>query len=179
MQFARIALNTHAKMHDSASNTYLMMGCYLVKIIEFVATGPDWNGCCSYILVMRVGIPVLRDRISPVFDVSERLALMDVEGGRVLRRTEVAMEKAGHVARAEFIAKLGVQVLICGAISRPLEAMLISAGVRVIPNTCGVVEEILDAFVCDQLTEQAFLMPGCQGRRRRFRHRGGRGGPRR
>lgn len=156
-----------------------MRGRNLSEFIRFIAICPDWNECCSFISVMRVGIPILRDRISPVFDVSERLLLIDVEGGRVLRRTEVLMEKAGHVARAELIAKLGVHVLICGAVSRPLEAILVSAGVKIIPNTCGVVEEILDAFVCDHFTEQAFLMPGCQGRRRRFRHRGGRGGPRR
>ena len=149
------------------------------EFIGFTIMHRGWCVYCSSILMMRVGIPILRDRISPVFDVSERLALIDVEGDRVIRRAEVLMEKAGHVARAGLIAKLGVQVLICGAVSRPLEAMLVSAGVRIIPNTCGVVEEILDAFISDNFSEQAFLMPGCQGRRRRFRHRGGRGGPRR
>jgi predicted Fe-Mo cluster-binding NifX family protein len=59
-------------------------------------------------------------------------------------------------------------VLICGAISRPLEAMLLSAGVEVIPQTCGPVEEVLKAFMSGKLTEKAFLMPGCCGRRRRF-----------
>ena len=162
-----------------ANGSRFVMECYLLEFIWFATTYSDWNGCCFSIPVMRLGIPILRDRISPVFDVSERLLVVDVERGCVIGRAEAPMENAGHVARAGLIAKLGVHVLICGAISRPLEALLVSAGLRVIPNTCGEVEDILNAFVSDQLTEQAFLMPGCQGRRRRFRHRGGRGGPRR
>jgi hypothetical protein len=57
---------------------------------------------------------------------------------------------------------------ICGGISWPLEVMLLSARVEVIPQTCGSVEDVLKAFMSGRLTEQAFVMPGCCGRRRRF-----------
>jgi predicted Fe-Mo cluster-binding NifX family protein len=71
------------------------------------------------------------------------------------------------------VAGLGVDVLICGAISAPLRAVLAAEGVRVIPNRCGFVEEVLRAFLSGELTEQAFLMPGCreQPRQRRMQHR--------
>lgn len=68
--------------------------------------------------------------------------------------------------RARRIVELGVDVLICGAISRPLEAMLLSAGVEVVAQTCGQAEEDFQAFLLGQLTERAFLLPGCCGRRR-------------
>jgi predicted Fe-Mo cluster-binding NifX family protein len=97
--------------------------------------------------------------------------VVDVEDGKELRRREECVEKTEPVARAKRVAALGIQVLICGAISQPLEAMLAAAGVRVIPNTCGPVEDVLGAFLSGRLTEQAFLMPGCCGRRR---FRGGR-----
>ena len=93
---------------------------------------------------------------------------MDIENTREVHRTEEVLEEAELVARARRVAELGADVLICGAISRPLEAMLLSTGVEVIPQTCGPVEDVLRAFVSGQLSEQAFVIPGCCGHRRRF-----------
>ena len=117
---------------------------------------------------MRVAVPVLDDRISPVFDVARRLVLVDIENEREVERTEKVLEEPELAARARRVAELGADVLICGAISRPFEAMLLSAGVEVIPQTCGPVEDVLKAFVSGQLTEQAFVIPGCCGHRWRF-----------
>jgi predicted Fe-Mo cluster-binding NifX family protein len=127
---------------------------------------------------MRIAIPTWRGRVSPVFDVARRLLLVDSENGQPVRQEEVALEEAGLTARAGRLVELAADVLICGAISRPLEAMLVAAGVRVIPQTCGPVEQVLRAFVSGQMTDEAFLMPGCCGRRRRLRRRGRGGGPR-
>jgi predicted Fe-Mo cluster-binding NifX family protein len=123
---------------------------------------------------MRVAIPIFNGRISPVFDAARHLVLVDVENGRELGRTEKVVEEPEMAPRARRVAELGVDVLICGAVSRPLEAMLLSAGVEVVPQTCGQAEEVFRAFLSGQLTEQAFLVPGCCVRRRRFR--GGRSG---
>lgn len=86
-----------------------------------------------------------------------------------VRRIEEVMEESELAARAWRVAELGVDVLVCGAIPRPLEAMLLSTGVEVILQTCGPVEDVLGALVSGQLTEQAFVIPGCCGHRRRFR----------
>jgi len=112
-----------------------------------------------------------------VFDVARHLLLVDCEDGGQVGREEMVIEETGPLARAKRVTGIGPDVLICGAISQPLEAMLVSGGVRVICQTCGPVEEVLQAFLSGQLTAQAFLMPGCCGRRRRFRDRRGRGGP--
>ena len=118
---------------------------------------------------MRAAIPIAHGRISPVFDVASCILLVDIENEREVRRTEEVLEEPELAARARRVAELGADVLICGAISRPLEAMLLSTGVEVIPQTCGPVEDVLKAFVSGQLTEQAFVIPGCCGHRRRFR----------
>ena len=116
---------------------------------------------------MRAAIPIFDGRISPVFDAARRLVLVDIENGREVRRTEQVVEEPELGPRARRVAELGTDVLICGAISRPLEATLLSAGVEVIPQTCGPVEDVLKAFVSGKLTQQAFVMPGCCGHRRR------------
>lgn len=123
---------------------------------------------------MRVAIPTWSGRVSPVFDVAKRLLLVDLDGEAEAGRQEAAMVETELGARARRVAQLGVDVLIAGAISAPLEAMLVSSGVRVIPHTCGPTEEVLRAFARGRLPDEAFLMPGCCRRRRRFR--GGRRG---
>ena len=130
------------------------------------------------IRMMKVAIPTWTGRVSPVFDVAKRLLVVELKGDGPVNREEVAVEETQLLPRAKRVAQLGVDVLICGAISMPLEAMLTSAGVRVIPHICGPVEDVLLAFASGRLTDDAFLMPGCCGRRRRFRgrHRGGRAG---
>lgn len=124
---------------------------------------------------MKVAIPTWGGRISPVFDVAKRLLVVDIESDTEFGREATTIEETEPGPRAKRVAQLGVNVLICGAISTPLEAMLVSAGVQVILHVCGPVKEVLQAFVSGRLTDQAFLMPGCCGRRQRGRgrHRGG------
>lgn len=118
---------------------------------------------------MRIAIPIADDRVSPVFDVARQLLLVDAEQGAEAGRTEQVLEEDSLELRARRLAELGVNVLICGAISRPLESMLGAAGVEVIPQTCGQVNEVLGTFLSGQLVGDALVMPGCCGRRRRFR----------
>jgi len=123
---------------------------------------------------MRLLIPVHEGRISPLFDVARTLLLVDVEGDVEVGRRELQVRETGQMERARRVAALGVQTVICGAISRSLEALLSSSGVWVIPNTCGPVEEVLAGFVTGRFGPRSFLMPGCRGQRRRFRGRHGR-----
>jgi len=120
---------------------------------------------------MRVAIPTWDERVSPVFDVAKHLVVVDIEGDVEVNREETRLDETQLMTRARRVAELGVDVLICGAISQPLENMLTAAGVRVIPQTCGRAEDVFRAFVSGQLADTAFLMPGCCGRRRRFRGR--------
>ena len=124
--------------------------------------------------MMKVAIPIWNGRISPVFDVARHLLVVEIDGGVESERREEAIDGTDLVRRAEEVSRSGVDVLICGAISRPLETMLAAGGVEVIPHTCGSAEEVLRAFLAGQFTAQSFLMPGCCGRRRRF-ERGGLG----
>lgn len=116
---------------------------------------------------MIVTIPVSDQRISPVFDVARRLLVVEVEHGREVRRTEAVLGQPGATSRLQRLAEVGAEVLICEAISQPLEVALVSAGVKVIPHTCGPVEDVVKAFVSGRLKDDTFVMPGCGGRRRR------------
>lgn len=115
---------------------------------------------------MRVAIPRWQGRISPVLDSAGELLVVDIEAGQEARREERQLGRSGPLLRAREITNLGVDTVICGAVSEGMVARLVAAGVRVIGFKCGKVEEVLGAFLNGDLTRHAFVMPGCQGWRR-------------
>lgn len=118
---------------------------------------------------MRVAIAVWNDRVSPVFDTSSRLLLVDVEQEtEQVRRTVEVGTDSFPTQRARRLAELGVNVLICGAISRMLAGFVSAAGVIVIPWVSGPVEGVLRAYLMKRLSDSRWRMPGCRGR---WRHR--------
>ncbi len=111
--------------------------------------------------MMRVGITTWHDRISPVFDVARNLLVVEVQDGQEVDRQQVELKETAPNLRALEVGKLNLDVLICGAVSQPLENILGSLGIRVVARLCGEAEEILRAFISGGWTEEVFLMPGC------------------
>jgi predicted Fe-Mo cluster-binding NifX family protein len=109
---------------------------------------------------MRVGIPVWNERISPVLDEAGRLLVVEVEGERELGRHLELLHDGDPVHRTERLKQLGVDLLLCGALTRPLREVLTANGVPFVPWLCGCVDEVLDAFEHGRL-DARFLMPGC------------------
>jgi predicted Fe-Mo cluster-binding NifX family protein len=117
----------------------------------------------------RVAISAWRDRVSPVFDTAGNVLVVDVDGSISADRIMVELPNGPVQSRVTSLAENGVDVLLCGAISRPLHEMLEAAGIAVTPFLVGPVEELIQAFVDDRLSESRFIMPGCCGGRRRKR----------
>jgi predicted Fe-Mo cluster-binding NifX family protein len=116
---------------------------------------------------MRIAIPQWQGRVSPVFDVAGNLLLIDIEDGREIRREERRLLGRNTPARVAEFVSFGAGILICGAISAPLQTRLIAAGVQVIGFACGTVDDVLAAYLNGTLARRAFVMPGCQRWRRR------------
>jgi predicted Fe-Mo cluster-binding NifX family protein len=125
---------------------------------------------------MKVAIPNWQGRVSPVFDVARQLLVADIQAGEVRSRQAIPLVIADPMARAGVLAGLGVEVLVCGVISRVVSHALASAGIEIVPHRCGDVESVLAEYAAGTLARSPdLLMPGCgRGRRRRGRH--GRGG---
>lgn len=106
-------------------------------------------------------------RIAPVFDIARQIHVVEVESNRIVRETQEPLESDPVLQKALRLAELGVDTLICGAISRPLCAMVAAYGIRVIPFVAGDLGEVIQAWLRGGLESGAFAMPGCCGRRRR------------
>ena len=132
---------------------------------------------------MKLAIPIYNSNISNVFDFAHRLLLVDIENGKEANRSEVALESRLLPQRAGQLKNLGVDVLVCGAISRVLANMVTAFGIQVLPYVTGSIDDVLQAYLTGQLAKPEFSMPGgCWsgarkgfGRRRRgCRWQGGR-----
>ncbi len=121
--------------------------------------------------VMKVAIPHWQGRVSPVFDVAGNVLVVEVDDGVEQARRDVVFDVEDPQGRTARLTESGANVLVCGAISRPLETAISAAGIEVIPQTCGDMECVLAAFIGGRLDQGAFLMPGCCGRRRQLRAR--------
>ena len=118
---------------------------------------------------MKIAIPHWQGRVSPVFDVAGTVLVIEMVDGAESSRKDVGFETEDPHGRAMELARTGVDVLVCGAISRPLERAVQASGIEVIPQTCGDVNCVLEAFGAGRLGAAEFLMPGCCGRRREQR----------
>ena len=126
----------------------------------------------------KIAIPIWKDRVSTVFDFSNRLLVVELEGNQELSRSEIDISAGLPISRARRLSQLGVSVLICGAISQQLAALVASVGIQIIPLVSGSVDKVLSAYLSGQLINGRFLLPGyLPGARKRWRHgRGFHGG---
>jgi predicted Fe-Mo cluster-binding NifX family protein len=113
---------------------------------------------------MKIALSTFNGRVSPVFDWSTLLVVIDSSEGREVRRQEHSLEGTSPKARVDRLVALGIDTLICGGISRFMLAMLEARSIKVIPWIAGEVEQVITAFLEDRIPGEGFFMPGCCGR---------------
>jgi predicted Fe-Mo cluster-binding NifX family protein len=118
-------------------------------------------------LVQKVAFPHWENRIAPVFDTARRIVVVDVQSGRILKETQGFLPEQLPVSKVLRLLDMGVGILVCGAISRPMHALVSAYGIRVFPFVAGGLREVMDAWLRGCLMRDVFSMPGC---RRRGRH---------
>lgn len=123
---------------------------------------------------MKLAVATWNGRVSPVLDASRHALLVEIGDGKVVSRQEHELGTDEPFAKASRLAELGVETLVCGAVSHPLAEMIAARGIRLVPFVAGETEAVLAAYLAGNLPSSSLAMPGCCGRRRRFR--GGRGG---
>ena len=115
---------------------------------------------------MIVAMPIAEGRIAPLFDVARHLLVIEYQRTQEIRRREVHVGQATLFGRLQILSRNGVDVLLCEAVSAPLEMLVAGEAIRVIHDISGSVDSVLEAYVAGRLTEDTFVMPGCGGRRR-------------
>lgn len=120
---------------------------------------------------MKLAIPVCEDQVSNVFDFAHKAVVVELNDAKELGRAEVTLPGQGPARIAE-LRQLGVDTLICGAISQSLASQTSACGIRLFPYVTGGVDEVIEAFKSGQLGSERFVLPGCwQGAPIGSRHR--------
>ena len=111
---------------------------------------------------MRVAIPDWHGKVSPVFDVAGRLLVIDLERGEEIRRRAEVLTGLTPVARVHRLGALGVDTLVCGAISSAVEHLAVAIGIRVVSLVSGPVDAVARIIAAGQPIPASCLLPGCE-----------------
>lgn len=110
---------------------------------------------------MKVAFSNWENRIAPLFDTAEEILLVELEGDKVLNESLEKISGEFPLQRALRLEELGVEVLVCGAISRPMQRALLSYKVELYSFVAGELHKVLQGWISDRLRSDSFAMPGC------------------
>jgi predicted Fe-Mo cluster-binding NifX family protein len=114
----------------------------------------------------KVAIPIWDERVSPVLDTATCLILFDLNDGKEQKREVLNIPQEHFVSRANYIAGLKIDTILCGALSRPMHQLLHQRGIAVVSWVSGVVDEVIRAYIDGSLAGEQFALPGRRCRRR-------------
>lgn len=117
---------------------------------------------------MKVAIPEHQGRVAPVFDTCCRMLVFrqNPDGSDLIAQED--WSAVSRQARAIRLKELGVDVLLCGAISCSIEDQVHLRGIQLVAWLAGEVPKVLSAFRDGTIMEPEFAMPGtlmCRTRR--------------
>ena len=108
----------------------------------------------------RIAVPIFKSRISPVFDTSTKMLVIDCDKGKEIQRQEIYLDKLSLYERQRILASLNVDVFICGGITETFQKMIKTPDNRFITGRTGSVEEVLSAFISGKIHTKKFQTPG-------------------
>lgn len=109
---------------------------------------------------MKLAIPVWENKVSPVLDTASRLLVVEVKEAGDVSRFEIFLDERDLSRRCMRIQGLGIDTLLCGAVTRHFADMLEASGIDLIPGISGQPDEVLDACFQGKLAHAKYLMPG-------------------
>lgn len=113
---------------------------------------------------MIVAVAIWDNRISPVFDVSRKVLILEIENGIASRTGTAVFTNDNPTHKLSRLIEHQVETLICGAISQPMAEMLSAQGIHIIPFIAGEHQEVIAAFLEGKLPSTELSMPGRRGR---------------
>jgi predicted Fe-Mo cluster-binding NifX family protein len=114
---------------------------------------------------MKTAFAYWENRVAPVFDTACLMHVIVVEQGVIVSETRETLPKEIPFRKVLRLQELGVETLVCGAVSRPMHRLMRACGIEVIPFVAGNLTDVIDGWVRGELGDERFCMPGCCGDR--------------
>ena len=110
--------------------------------------------------MIRIAIPIFRNKVSPVFDSCTRVLFVDIEEDREIDRKEIYLDALALTDRVSILLKSGVETVICGGIRDVMTSMLMGVKIDLISDITGEIDQVLKAYLAPGLDQTQFHIPG-------------------
>jgi predicted Fe-Mo cluster-binding NifX family protein len=100
---------------------------------------------------MKIAIPIFENRISPRFDFSPEMWVIEVKKGKVVGQEKFSTANLNLPQRLEQITSNGVNKVICGGIDGLSRDQLGSRGIDVVQDVTGDADIVFDLFMRGKL----------------------------
>lgn len=110
----------------------------------------------------RIVLPVFNNRIAPLFDVACSFAFFETGNRSIQRQDMLTIVANSPTEKICELHALGIDLIICSAISRYLMDIINAKGIELMPGIIGDITEVVQAFVTNTLNIERFAMPGCK-----------------
>lgn len=117
-------------------------------------------------MAVKVAFACWGERLAPVFDTARELLIVEVVAGKVVGERRECLVEELPVQRALRLVELGVESLVCGAISKSMWLVVVSYGIEVVAFVGGDLRVVVQGWLAGDLGRDDFALPGCCGRRR-------------
>jgi predicted Fe-Mo cluster-binding NifX family protein len=117
-------------------------------------------------MIKKVSFAVWNNRIAPVFDVARQLTIIEIERNTIISEQIQDITFISVHDRGQWLKDNGINTLICGAVSKPLEEIIINSGIGVISFISGELEKVMATWIKNENLYERFAMPGCMRRQR-------------
>ncbi len=114
-----------------------------------------------------LAIPLHGDEVAPRFCSSSEFMIVELTERTVRRMSRLLIADDAWPRRLENLAGAGVTTLLCGGFNRNYLPMAEGLGIQVIAGLTGRAEEIVEAFLRDDLEKHTFVPCRDPERRRR------------
>jgi predicted Fe-Mo cluster-binding NifX family protein len=95
-----------------------------------------------------------------VLDTASRLLVVDCKDSGEMPRFETYVDEKDLARRCLRIQGLGIDTLICGAVTRHFSDLLKASGIKLVQGISGQPEAVLNAYLDGPLALSKYLMPG-------------------
>ncbi len=116
---------------------------------------------------MKTALTVWENRISPVFDAAQMLLIAEIDNTKIINKRHEPFDPEIPLRFIDRLLEIDVAVLICGAISEIPANMIEARAITLIPFISGNAEDVLEHYAQGLPIIPAFLMPGCNRKRKK------------
>jgi len=123
---------------------------------------PESFGVLSSAGILRTAVPIFNGRVSPVLDTCTQLFVLESSGKQRVAKRTVPIKGPSIFERAGEVKKLGIRIIICGAVSEAFFNLLREAGIDLVCGITGDIDEVVAAYRNGTLGHARFRMPGSE-----------------